>query len=485
MKKLRKLLCIALCLVISLSLVSCGDKANKGDDEVPTLVWYDRTATTRDSQLVEDAINEYIEPLIGCRVKRISIVGAEYNEKLRLVLASNEPADIIFTGGSSYATYVNNGSFMEIDDLLDEYGKEIKAITPEYAIEVARMNGKLYGLTHYKDYAVEHVVYYNKDLTDKHNIDMSKVKTFADMGEVLEIIKQKEPDQYPLSMERTVSGFDLLPYDKISGAPLGAIDLKGDPNKIVNQYTTPEAFEYYKLVHSWYNKGYMRKDIATVTSNSDISGRVFASIQQELPYLIDQRNKTNPYTYGLVHLVEPKMGTSNVRAQLFAIGANCKYPEKAMAFINLLNTDKHLRNLASYGIEGKHWIAVGENFYRLPDGCEKKADTGFETYVAPQGNKYLSRMIEGTPEDIYEKYKEFDEKAIKSPALGFAFDPEKVQLEVTAVNNVYNEYMPALILGSVDPEVAFPKAVKKFKEAGVDKIIAEIQRQYDEWRKNK
>lgn len=485
MKGFKKVLCLMMCAIIAISMVSCGDKsAKKGDDDIPTLIWYDRSATTKDSQLVNDAINEYIEPLIGCRVKRISIVGSEYNEKLRLVLAANEPVDIIFTGGSTYATYVKNGSFMEIDDLLDKYGKEIKEITPDYAIEAARIDGKLYGLTIYKDYAVEHVVYYDKAMAEKHGLDMQSAKTLADLEPMLEVIKQKEPEIYPFSFEPTVSGFEMLPYDDIMGTNIGGIDLEGNPNKIVNQYTTDKALEYYKLMHRWYNKGYMRKDIATVTNNNDISGRIFMSIQQELPYLVEQRNQTAEKEKAVVHLVEPTMGTKNVATQLFAIGANCKYPEKAMAFINLLNTDKHLRNLASYGIEGKHWVAVGEDFYKLPEGCSSKADTGFETYVAPQGNKYLSRMIEGTPEDIYEKYKEFDERAIKSPALGFKFDPENVQMEITALSNVYNEYIPSLITGAADPEVAFPKAVAKFKEAGIDVLIKEIQKQYDEWRKN-
>ncbi len=487
MKSFKKILCLMLCVILTLSLVSCGKGGKGGDDEVPTLIWYDRSATTPDHELVTEAINEYIEPLIGCRIKRISIVGAEFNEKMRLILAANEQADIVYTGGSTYHTYVENGSFMDVTDLLDEYGKELKEITPDYALDAAKIDGRLYFVPIYKDYAVEHVVRYNKELADKHNLDMSNLKTLADFEPILETIKEKEPDIYPFKFLSNLSGFDLLPYSNIMGTKIGAIDLEGDPNKIINQYTTDEALEYYKLMHRWYQKGFMRKDIATVTSNADISGREFMSIEQELPYLVDQHNASNlmPYELAVSHLVQPKMGTSNVIGMGFAIGANCKYPEKAMAFINLLNTDPTLRNMASLGIEGKHWIAVGDDFYKLPEGCETKADTGFETYGSPQGNKYIFRMIEGTPSDIYEKYQEFDENAIKSPAMGFAFNPKDVQNEISALNNVYNEFFPALMTGAADPEVVFPKAVKKLKEAGEDKLIAEIQKQYDEWRKNK
>jgi putative aldouronate transport system substrate-binding protein len=35
--------------------------------------------------------------------------------------------------------------------------------------------------------------------------------------------------------------------------------------------------------------------------------------------------------------------------------------------------------------------------------------------------------------------------------------------------------------GSVDPEEYLPKAIEKFKEAGIDTIIAEAQKQLNEW----
>ncbi len=487
MKKMKKLVCALLSVTILLSLAACGntETGGKNSGEVPEIVWYDRSATTRDHQEVTDAINEYIEPIIGAKVRRISIVGSEFAEKLRLVLASNEPADVIYNGGSTYSTYVKNGSFLELDELLESHGKELKEITPDYAIEAARIEGKLYGIPIYKDYAVEHVVRYNKELADKYNFDMDSLKTLADFEPILQTLKENEPNIYPFKFLHNLSGFALLYYDKIMGQTIGAVDLEGDPNTIVNQYTTPKALEYYKLMHKWYNMGFMRKDIATVNNNADIDGKEFMSIEQELPYLTEQMNRTNPYEYGVAHLVKPQMGTSNVSGMLFSIAATSEHPEESMKFINLLNTDKTLRNMASLGIEGKHWVAVGEDFYKLPDGVATKADTGFETYGSPQGNKYLFRMIEGTPADIYDKYIEFDENAIKSPALGFTFDPENVQAEISALNNVYNEFMPSLLTGAADPDVIYPQAVKKFEEAGVNTLIAEIQRQYDEWRENK
>ncbi len=486
-KTIKRLLCAVLCLVSVFSLTACGTNETgevATDGEVPELIWYNRSATTKDHQLVYDEVNKYIEPIIGATVKNISIMGSEYNEKIRLILASGEKFDLLYFGGYNYETYVKNGSLAPMTELLETHGKAVKDITPDYALNAAYVNGEIYGLPIYKDFAVEHTAYYNKDMADKYNIDMSNIKEFKDFDSVFATIRDNEPTVAPLDFPVTLTPFELLLFDDIAGGDgYASIDLEGDPNKIVNPYATDKAMEYYKMMHDFYNKGYMRKDIAT--SNTGMGGGRFMSIEQELPYLVDQKNVTSSYTYGVVHLVPPQMGTSNIRACMMGVSSTSDHPEKTMALISLINTDKYLRNLVSLGIEGKHWVAVGENFFKLPDGYNTKADTGFETYVSPQGNKYLKRMIEGTPDDIYEKYHEFDDNALKSPAIGFAFDAENVQNELSAMNNVYQEYMPSLLTGAADPEEMFPKAMAKFEEAGYSRFIEEVQRQYDEWRKNK
>ena len=56
-----------------------------------------------------------------------------------------------------------------------------------------------------------------------------------------------------------------------------------------------------------------------------------------------------------------------------------------------------------------------------------------------------------------------------------------VQNEVTACANVTAKYGPALQCGSLDPETTIPKFLDELKAAGADTIIAEKQRQLDDW----
>ena len=155
-----------------------------------------------------------------------------------------------------------------------------------------------------------------------------------------------------------------------------------------------------------------------------------------------------------------------------------------MEFLNLLNTDPYLKNLVTFGIEGKHFVKTDDTHYKLPDGMEA-ADLDYTSYQYTIGNKYINYQIEGAPEGRYEMLKEYDNTSYKSPTLGFYLDKENLSTEVAAVNNVYQEYYKSLLTGSVDPEKYLPEFLNKLKAAGYDKLLAETQKQFDEWRKTK
>ena len=156
-----------------------------------------------------------------------------------------------------------------------------------------------------------------------------------------------------------------------------------------------------------------------------------------------------------------------------------------MEFINLIYNDEYVKNTTGYGIEGTHWVADGETHYAIPEGFESLKDTGYLSDRHKYGNRYLLKVAPKTPADIWEKMQEFNENSIKSGAIGFSFDPQPVEGQIAAVNNVYNEYFKALIVGSVDPETELPKFLSKLDAVGAQEILAEAQRQYDEWKKNK
>ena len=65
--------------------------------------------------------------------------------------------------------------------------------------------------------------------------------------------------------------------------------------------------------------------------------------------------------------------------------------------------------------------------------------------------------------------------------MGFIWDSSSVMNQVTACNNVASEYRTALSWGAIDPAENLPKYIQALKDAGIDEIIAEKQKQLNEF----
>ena len=175
--------------------------------------------------------------------------------------------------------------------------------------------------------------------------------------------------------------------------------------------------------------------------------------------------------------------TQQVGAIIQSIPTTCENPEKVLEFLNLLYTDADVYNALVWGVEGTHYAHVdgSDTWITYPEGVS--ADTSGYTLSATYafGNRYLSYIWNTDPENLNEKFKEFNDSAIKSNALGFVFDPSNVKTEVAAVQAVFDQYRLPLENGVVDPDENLPKFIQALKDAGIDTVIAEKQKQLDEW----
>ena len=97
------------------------------------------------------------------------------------------------------------------------------------------------------------------------------------------------------------------------------------------------------------------------------------------------------------------------------------------------------------------------------------------------GSQFKQLVHQGTPADNNDLMYRENHESKTSPAFGFTFDNSSVKTEYTAVTNVINQYLPGLVWGSIDPETDLPKFQAALKDAGLDAIIAEKQKQLDAW----
>ncbi|OCT15134.1 hypothetical protein A8709_13575 [Paenibacillus pectinilyticus] len=509
MKKGITLVKSAFLMPLALSLVLAGCSSNKSTDtgssaspkntdavstQAPKLkpaevsIYYPGSPQ-KDVALVEGEMNKILKEKINATVKINAVDWSNWTQKINLMSASNEPFDLVFTASwDNFSGNIAKGAFVDMLPLMDKYGQDIKKSINPLFISGNTLNGKLYALPTQKEFASQQGMFLLKDLVDKYNIDIKSINKLSDLEPILQTIKDKEPDVIP--MWGTSNWKQVLPYESIGNAKVPGALVKGGDLKVVNQYEQADIKQYYELMYSWNKKGFFQKDAATNTDGtpSAKAGKVFAQWSQLKPGADGEYNTTHDRKVVQVELEKtPFTTTGDLNNSMLAISRTSNDPERAMMVLNLLHSDAKLLNLLVNGVEGKQYVKVAgkDNVIKLPDGV-KAGDTGYTPGANWMfGNQFLNYLWDNEDPQKWQKYDTFNKAATATKALGFTFDSSNTKNEEAAIVSIYDSYREGLGAGVLDPAKALPEMNDKLKKAGVDKVIAEMQKQLDEFMKNK
>lgn len=512
MKAVRKSALVLLTTVFSLSLVLAGcakdqgssgssspaptssgkpaeTKAASGSDLKPYEVKLVYPGTAQPDQAkVEAAMNKILQEKINATIKLMPIDWGQWDNKVNLMIASHEQFDILFTAQwNGHAVNVGKGALMPLNDLIDQYGKGITETLDPAFLEGAKINGKNYAVPTNKELAASGGVVYRSDIAKELGIDMSKVKTIQDLEPILKTVKEKKPEMTPLFLRDgdNLNSHYLAQYDALGDSTVPGVILKdGDSTTIVPKWDIPRYKEIIKVTRDYMQKGYINKDAATTQlSGQDAlkSGNVFMVPSSLKPGKDSEvANATN--LVGKLSQVEMTSRTiTDTMGAMLGISVTSKDPARAMMIINLLHSDKQINNLLNFGIEGVHYTKVSDNIIKATDAAKNYAPGVAWEF----GNQFLNYLFDNEDPQKWEKFKEFNKSGKKSPGFGFTFNSEPVKTQIAAAVNVQKEFDAALDTGSIDLDATLPKYQEKMKAAGIDKIIAEKQKQFDAFRSSK
>ncbi|MFD0681113.1 MULTISPECIES: ABC transporter substrate-binding protein [unclassified Paenibacillus] len=449
-----------------------------------------RGPSQKDLKAVEEEMSKITKEKINATIKLVSIDSAAWEQQSTLMVTANEKVDLIYTRAQNYSSQVSKSQLLPLDDLLNKSGQGIlKAVDPEI-LAATKVKGKTYGVPSIRDFASFGGIVMRKDLLDKYQIDAGRIKTLDDLDAVFKAIKEGEPNL-------TLLGPHLAGTSPIEYYNLGMMDNLGDDFgvltnleelKVVNWYETPQYAEVLKKMRKWYQAGYISKDAATSKETGyDLikANKGFSVIVKGKPGIESQVSELTRQPMVNVELTPSIATTRSVTGTMFSITQNSQNPERAMMVLNLLYSDKQLVNLLAWGIEGKHYVKKSENVIDYPSGVDAK-NSGYNLRQGWMfGNQLLNYLWANEDPEIWNKMDKFNKGSKKSKALGFTFSTDPVKTEVAAVTNVVNQYKIGLETGTIDPEVNLPKFIAALKAAGIDKIVAEKQKQLDEWAKSK
>ena len=488
MKKSTKLLSLTMAATMAMSLAACGASSDTSTGSTAT----DSTATGGTAAAAGDIVNlrwvtvgsgmpenydawaakmnEYLGEKIGVNIDVEVVPWGDWDNRRNVIVSTSGDYDILFTNEKTYTNDVKTGAFLNLDDLIASSAPELYKIVPEKYWEACKVDGSIYAVPTYKDSSQSEFIVWDKELAASTGIDVSKIHTLDEMTAPLSAIhKSTGTASFPLYK----SGATYLTYEyDMMSAGLYAMGVRYDDAnaKVVATYEQPDIMKSLSIYRDWYKQGIINSDAATKPEENNYKpcniaqGWAGAAVTSWGPQM---GVEAVAYQWGPTII-----SNDTVRGSLNCISSNCKNPEKALAFLQLVNTDTWVRDSFYYGLEGTDWEYTADKKVH-----RNSADWKMAGYT--QGTFFAVTPTDEVGFNQWDEVKELNEKASPSVLLGFTLDITPISDQLANCIAINERYKGELLSGTQDPVTFVPSMMAEMRAAGFDDIVAEAQKQVD------
>lgn len=450
--------------------------------EAVELTWYTYDSNYEDEQKVLDAMNEILNEKLNATLTINRISPADYESKMGIMINSLEEFDICFTSNWKliYTDYVLKDAFVDITDMLPELAPGLWASMSEEVWDAARVNGKIYGVINQQIQARSAGFVIQKGFYDEYDGD--QVVDFATLADFMIRVKEGENAKGINNNNLGASSNWLYDYQQTVGwETLGSLLLPGvalaeeEHPQVFNQYDTDVFREIIDAKARLQMAGVIDADILTTSTPYDYSKMIANFTNLGLANEEEYAAAAGWESAVVIRPGKSYLTTNGCTSTMNAISSTSKNPERAMMLLELMNTDHELFCLASYGIEGTHYNLVGDNQYEWIEGTQYKG-TDWKL-----GNTFIGLAASSNRPTILEETQKFNQEATPSSLLGFNYDPTEMATEVSNILAIVNERTPLFYAGlyAENTEAEYQKFLEELKNAGSEKVMADMQAQID------
>ncbi|KHL93462.1 hypothetical protein QW71_23335 [Paenibacillus sp. IHB B 3415] len=400
--------------------------------------------------------------------------------------------DLMLSTGEDFATYtdanymvksVAKGLYTDLTPYISAAAADLSAAVDEASFRAFQLEGKQYAVPvgNKPNSAEFYSVLVRQDLLEEAG--MTQVSSLAELEQFYDKVHALHPELigYANTDARRMLQYDFTDKNLYWQNDFIALDESAKDDQIISWFESPEFKTYAGLMHGWYEKGIIPKYAATnvpqLQSDWNSGKAMFWAGTAARPF---EGAATISQAVPEAKLVNYFLGTGRPKisrgtySTAFFVSAAAKDPERYVMFFNLLQKNQELYDLFAYGIEGTDYTLDANG--RL---TKINTDSLIPDWLLM--NKNFMRFDNTVPDDFIADYKAWDDGAIISKGAGFNFDNTPVKNEETKLNGVFTEYLAPIGSGFSDYDSAYPKALERLKAAGIDKYIAEYQKQFSEW----
>ena len=475
-------------------------KSGGGESAPVSLKFLEPGTQPKDYALVAQKINDKLKADgTGIQVERQYISWDAWTQKTNLMIQTGDSFDLlpIMEDITPTAAYVANGGLSDITSAMEKEGSAITKNIPEAILGAAKFDGKLYTIPAYwREPTSFNVFTIRKDVLEKYNL-----KTPTTFDEIVQALKTAQSNwngtkKLYLSVKSSYNPLNNKESDLFRTFDSYPFTVKNaffyvDGN-VKSWLETPEFKQICEMMRKAYTAGVINPDILTQTNdqlNSLMnSGNWFISFDTPTAFAgVKQNNPEAKNTDVAPFYLNPEK--PRLRDFAFqnsvAVPSVSSHPDEAVRLINWIYSKEENYDLWYYGVEGTHYTKDGEhgmtqvlnpadNLPLYADGDWMSGNMVFERYDNKNGLPEVNKATY-TP----------DTEAVDSIASGFNFDASKVQTEYVNMQTQAAQVITPLCMGVQDYGTSFESAISKMKAAGLDKVVAEYQRQFKEYLKSK
>jgi putative aldouronate transport system substrate-binding protein len=440
-------------------------------------------------------VNQKLEADRGIRIEVLYIPWDVWQQRVNLMLSTGEEFDIfhIMQDQIQMANYRAMGGLADITGFIDQYGQNIKKVVDPASFDAIRIDGKIYGIPAlWAELSCDGVFVIRKDILDRYGLPvpaspdelLTAAKTVADRWDgsgKLYIPFGGSRAVNPVTSETWVlhRTYPSFPFNVMDIVAL----VRGDGS--VSSWIESEEF---KKDAAWmrraYQMGLINPDILTMSNDQHSNQRRAGNwlfLTGTSCHYTDVKKNNNPNLkpedfVGIKFNPEgPDIYYSAVK-NLNGVSSTSRHPEAAVKFFDWLYTNQENYSLFMYGRNGVDYTLTSDGRLRNTVRDENNAIL----YV--QQDWMLGNLQFIKPDSSISKI-ELDWLYTRNPRAehfignDFFFDSTVVEAEWTNVQTEIAAAIAPIYLGILDYDTAFPAALRRLKAAGLDKVVAEYQRQ--------
>ncbi|MCI2049775.1 MAG: ABC transporter substrate-binding protein [Lachnospiraceae bacterium] len=467
------------------SSASAGASATAGKLDTSKevdLVMYVVSDRPAGQDVVDENLNKLLKEKLNCTLKINWIGWAEYANKYPLLFSSGEQFDMAYSATwLNFANLARKGAFKSLNDLWPTYAPDNFAMQSDAAKQQATIDGQYYCVPTLLSTYTAYGPMYRPDLAGS-DWD-GKMETFDDIEKYCDSVKAAHPEVEPIDMYSSGPETFLLWEENKgmeyvdNGARFMWYDTSAANPKVIASYDEPTVTDFLTMMDRWCQKGFWSMSALSDTDSTKTQNGKAALKIHNIDTWAGLTVQQPTWNFKYANMVKDVAHLPYTQ-DCMVISNTSQNPERAMALWNLLTTDQEVYDAFYYGVLGTTYTLNDSGQFTITDPNLYSTSAMW----AVRTNK-LNRNQAGVPEE-YNTVRQDWESKIKAGQgaekyTSFVFDSTNVTTELAACQNVEQQYWWPLALGYTDATSGLADYKAKMQAAGIDKVVAEAQKQLD------